>query len=430
MKFVSLFKKEIRELMTLQTIVGVLVSLFVFLLIGQFVGNVGKEMSKQMGSVVVADRDDSNYSQMGIKALENAGFEVTKIPGGSEIEMLSAAETHGHSSVLVIPEGFGEGLGQNKTQQLQVVTRLKSFSIMGGQDSSAGAAAEVLQNDMKTRMLSAAGTNPEFMLSPVTASEITVVNGKSDNVNAALLQSFSMQQTIFIPIIVFILITFASQLNASAIANEKGDKTLETLLSAPVSRLSVLGAKMCASGLLSLLMAAVYMIGFSTYMGGVMGGAGGDAVGSHAAAQSLQALGLQLSPLQYLAVGIQLFLTIMIALAASMILGALAKDVKSAASLMMPLMFLAMIPYFVTMFTDVDALPAVGRVLLYLIPFTHTFTATSNLLFGNYAVFYGGMVYQAVLLAVVLMLAVRIFSTDKIFTMTLGGHKSRRTKKA
>ena len=115
MKFVSLFKKEIRELMTLQTIVGVLVSLFVFLLIGQFVGNVGKEMSKQMGSVVVADRDDSNYSQMGIKALENAGFEVTKIPGGSEIEMLSAAETHGHSSVLVIPEGFGEGLGQNKT---------------------------------------------------------------------------------------------------------------------------------------------------------------------------------------------------------------------------------------------------------------------------------------------------------------------------
>ena len=120
----------------------------------------------------------------------------------------------------------------------------------------------------------------------------------------------------------------------------------------------------------------------------------------------------------------------MIALAASMILGALAKDVKSAASLMMPLMFLAMIPYFVTMFTDVSALPAVGKILLYLIPFTHTFTATSSLLFGNYAVFYGGMIYQLVLLIVVMMLAVHIFSTDKIFTMTLGGQKKRRGKKA
>ena len=78
------------------------------------------------------------------------------------------------------------------------------------------------------------GADPAFIQEPVAVSDITVVNDKSDQVNATALQSFSMQQTIFIPIIVFILITFASQLNASAIANEKGDKTLETLLSAPV----------------------------------------------------------------------------------------------------------------------------------------------------------------------------------------------------
>ena len=59
------------------------------------------------------------------------------------------------------------------------------------------------------------------------------------------------------------------------------------------------------------------------------------------------------------------------------------------------------------------------QVLLYLIPFTHTYTASANLLFGNIGVFYLGLAYQAVLLAATLFLAVRIFSSDRIFTMTL-----------
>lgn len=301
--------------------------------------------------------------------------------------------------------------------------------MLSGNDSSAASAAEVIKQGLAAKAAQDAGAdNMDFLKEPIVATDVTVANGSSEEVNGSMLQSFAMQQTIFIPLIVFILITFATQLNASAIANEKGDKTLETLLSTPVSRISVLASKMCASGVLSLLMAAVYMIGFSSLMGGVMGGASGGET-TQPVTQSLQNLGLQLGPVQFALIGVQLFLTIMIALAASMILGALAKDLKAANGLMMPLMFMAMIPYFVTIFTDVSSMPAVGQALMYLIPFTHTFTASANLLFGNMTTFLLGMGYQIVVLIVVMAFAVHVFSTDKIFTLTLGGTKARRSKK-
>ena len=69
---------------------------------------------------------------------------------------------------------------------------------------------------------------------------------------------------------------FASQMIISAISTEKIDKTLETLLSAPVSRIAVLSSKMLAATIISALYAAIYMLGFSNMMSGM----GGDMMSS------------------------------------------------------------------------------------------------------------------------------------------------------
>ena len=82
------------------------------------------------------------------------------------------------------------------------------------------------------------------------------------------------------------------------------------------------------------------------------------------------------------------------------------------------------------MMVDISSLPTVVQIILYLIPFTHTFIASSNLMFGNTFLFYGGMLYQVVILAVVMLVAVRIFSTDRIFTMTLDFSKRKKSKSA
>lgn len=434
MKFFKLFKKEIKELITLQSVISLIVGVGALMLLGQAMSGIGEDMESKMGTVVIADLDNSQLSQQSIEVIEKSGTKVHKIDYTTPEDAIKKAnELDKHTSVAVIPKGFEAGIKSGTPQKIEIVSSLTSFSIMSNSDQSGATAAQIISDYVATNLLEGEIQNADvsFFKAPVLTEDVTVVKNKSDVVNSNMLMSFAMQQSIFIPIIVFILITFATQLNSAAIANEKTDKTLETLLSAPVSRLSVLGSKMCASGVFSLLMAGVYMLGFSSYMGGMMGGMGasgdvsmeGSGIGS-----ALTSLGLKLGPTQYLLIGVQLFLTILIALAISMILGALAKDIKAAQGLMMPLMFFTMIPYFVTMFLDINSLPIVAKVLINLIPFTHTFTASSNLLFGNMSMFYIGMIYQVIVLLVVSFIAVRVFSTDKIFTMTLEFNKKKKVK--
>ena len=161
---------------------------------------------------------------------------------------------------------------------------------------------------------------------------------------------------------------FTSQMIISAISTEKIDKTLETLLSAPVSRLSVLCSKMLAAGIVAIINAGVYMVGFYGYMGSMLSGAieNTEIVGSAMTVDDImKELGLKLGVSGYFMVGLQMFMTIMICLAAAMILGALVNDSKSAQTMLMPIMVLAMIPYIVSIVYDINFLSPVLRTIIY-----------------------------------------------------------------
>lgn len=240
-----------------------------------------------------------------------------------------------------------------------------------------------------------------------------------------------------IPIIVFVLVMYTSQMIIGAISTEKIDKTLETLLSAPVSRSSVLGAKMLAAAIVALINAVAFMIGYYVFIGGAMTSAmSGEEIGAVVSDtlsydKAMNQLGLHLGIVDYLLVGVQTFLTIMISLSVSIILGAMANDAKSAQSLIMPVMMCAMIPYMISMVSDINTLPTVIKTIVYAIPFTHTFTAMNNLMFGNDRIFVFGIIYQAVVFVICMFFAIRIFNSDKIFTSSLNlGQKSRLKKKS
>ena len=234
-----------------------------------------------------------------------------------------------------------------------------------------------------------------------------------------------------LPIIVFVLILLTSQMLISAIANEKIDKTLETLLSAPVSRGAVISAKMLAAAIIALINAAVYMLGFSKFVGGATESVTSEITSSIAgqylsADEAITQLGLRLSVGDYFLVGLQLFFTILICLSISIILGALVNDTKSSQTVLMPIMILALVPYMISMLKDVNTLPTAAKIIVYAIPFTHTFSAMSNIMFGNTAIFFGGLAYQAAVFAVCMFFALKLFKSDKIFTISLNlGSKSR-----
>jgi ABC-2 type transport system permease protein len=273
----------------------------------------------------------------------------------------------------------------------------------------------------------------EFLDSPVTLDEVSVVGENSAEVSASTINSMIMSQGAFVPMIIFVIIVFASQMIVTAISTEKIDKTLETLLSTPISRVSILTAKMLSAGLVSLISAVVYMIGFSISMGSLMTTSTeliSDTVSSTISTQfAMLQLGLVLSPLDYILIGLDIFLSIMIALSLSMMLGVMVNDIKSTQLVMMPVIFMAIIPYLISYFVDVKTISPVLKIILYLIPFTHTFNATSNLMFGQDSMVWLGIVYQVVVLVVCMFFALRLFQSDKILTATLNFSKKKKIGK-
>jgi ABC-2 type transport system permease protein len=75
-----------------------------------------------------------------------------------------------------------------------------------------------------------------------------------------------------------------------------------------------------------------------------------------------------------------------------------------------------MISTFVVMFKDFDTIPAVLRVLVFAIPFSHPMMAMRALMLDNYWLVIGGIAYTAVFTVIMIWIAVRIFNSDRLLT--------------
>lgn len=432
MKFISLLKKELKELMTFQMVFALLISLGAFYLIGNIMGGVVEDLTEEITTVTICNQDETPYTNLILTAMEESGNKINLVTLESD-DYVKELKRLKIKDLIIIPKGFSDTIKEGKeVADVKHITTLDTLA-MSGSFSSEGSemGLAIIEAAVKTIRLSDDYKIPvdELILieHPIKVTNTTIVADKSAEISSSEVSGFASAQGVFIPIIIFILLMYASQMIIAAISTEKIDKTLETLLSAPVSRLAVLGAKMLAAGVVAAINAIVYMIGFSNLMNGITGE---NATGSADMTSTITELGLKLQGFDYIMLGVQMFLTILIALSISLILGALAKDVKSAQTLIMPIMFMAMVPYMLTMFVKLSELSPIIRTAVYAIPFTHTFIAIENILFGNTDLFWGGVIYQLIFLIVCMFFAVKLFMSDKIFTISISfGQKGFKLKK-
>ncbi len=443
MKFANLLVKELRELINPQMIIGLVVSVVMLMMMGNFMGSVMDEAVSGEQEAYICDEDKTDFTREiidKVSKMENVTLHETELNGQTYQELINNL---GAESVIIIPEGFTEkAFDDDNTTDIELVNHLKSISISS---TISGTMSENIVSSLKNTACNILleqkyGVNEkdiEKVKNPVTVKSITVVGEKSAEVDSETLVGMATSQGVIVPLVVFIMVIFAAQMIVSAISTEKIDKTLETLLSAPVSRMSVLGAKMLAAAIMAIINAVVYMFGFSSYMGKMMTGTGisPDTLGSaveqtNTISSAMQELGLQMSAGDYVLLGMQMFMTILIALSISLMLGVLVNDPKAAQTVITPVMLMAMIPYLVSMFSDVSELPILLKIFMWIIPFTHTFNATKNILFNNMGEFWAGFAYQFVFFAGCMLLATRLFASDKIFTVSLdfGGKSRKKTK--
>jgi len=401
----NIIKKEFKELFTIGTLIPIIVIAVVFAFVGQSIGNIGETMEEKP-IIGIVDRDDGDFSDIAMAVLMEKGEVI--YDGSDAEEGLEEVREGDGVALLVIPENFSQSIDANQPGEMEIYWIMKGAGVM---DSISSGVVEGLiwavNQGISTKLIQEDNSSdPVLVLAPTTRVETTFFKGKEiEGLSANQLGNVLSSQSIVIPIVIMMLIIMSGSSVISSMGMEKENKTLETLLTMPVRRSHVVIGKMVGSALVGMIMAAIYMIGFSRYMSSFQ-----------ISDINLADFGLALGMQDYLLVGVSLFTALLAGLSLCIVLGTFAKDYRSAQTLIFPITALAMISVFITMFKDFDTIPAVLRILVFAIPFSHPMMAMRALVMDNYSLVIGGIAYTAVFTVIMVAVAVRIFNSDRLLT--------------
>lgn len=407
----NIVRKEFRELLTKSTIIPVILMALMFGYLGSMMGGIEEDVTAPP-VIGLVDMDDGLMSDIAFDTLNESAvivYEGTDLNAG-----LEAVDGAGGAALIYLPSNFTSDILAGARGHVEVYWLMKGAGML---DSISSTAVELLLNSVSYSISAylvdeSSDTAPAVVLSPLERSETTIFHDmEMTGVSPDLLVSILSSQSFAVPFIIMMIIIMAGGMVISSMGMEKENKTLETLLTLPVSRSSIVSGKLLASALVGLVMAGIYMIGFNYYMTSL----------EMSAEVDLAQYGLDLGPADYILVGASVFVSLVAALSMCMVLGTYAKNYKSAQTLTMPISLLAIIPMFLTMFKDFSTLPTVLQVLLFAIPFSHPMMAMKELMFGNYAMVIGGIAYVAAFAAVMVAISVWIFNTDRLLTGSVKG---------
>jgi ABC-2 type transport system permease protein len=428
-KFLNILQKELRELITLRMVLPFIATMLVLSFVGRMVKGEMKRTQVTTIEVGMADLDQTQASAAITHTLVGKNFAVIPLRSQSPDSLIREAELLGIKVVLVIPRGFERGLTEKKGAELQIYSIVKSLSFTETfKKSSIKGLVQVMNDKISSDYIRELGDSldPDKIKNPVATREFIVLKGMIAAGNPETLLGIIMGLNVMIPVILMMLVIFAGQMVASSIGQEKENKTLETILTVPVSRVSIVAGKMLAAAILAFLFAGIYMIGFGDYMSSFTISAPGAPSMTQIVGAS-KSLSLSFSATSYLLLGLNIFFTIVCALSLATFLALFAEDTKGAQAMLTPLMVSVLIPYFFTLFLDPQTVSLPLKIFIYLLPFSHTFFAFKFLLFGNIPPVILGIVYLGLLSAVFILAAARIFSSDRVLTMKMSfGRKRKR----
>ncbi|MBR0483849.1 MAG: ABC transporter permease, partial [Oscillospiraceae bacterium] len=326
---IHVLKKELSELLNKQMLLGLLVSFILIVMLGFVMTSTVSGTLESSGEVHIIDLDDTDFTAQIIQTLEEKNYTVKLSHDAvSSYETVLAQENW--NDAVVLPEGMTDTLlNQHEAIQLDSITVLKTTSTMSIAFAESTSTDYVIS--AINTLLSEIYLTDElaFLEKPVMTTPYTVANGKSVQANSASLVGSLAMFDQLMPLVLFLLIVLTSQTIITAVAAEKTDKTLETLLASPVPRPVIIGAKMLAALITALIYAAVYGAGFLvSLLANVDRTAENVDIAETFTSlintqDAIKELGLQISFFGWAGVILQLLLTIGIALTASMILGGL-----------------------------------------------------------------------------------------------------------
>jgi len=409
--FLNLLKKELKEILTISSIVLIAAMSLMYALIGQSIGNIEEEITKKP-SIGIVNLDSGRFGLLVTDILKQIS---TVLYTGTNIDEAIKTVAESGTALLTIPEDFTEKISSGVQTDIEVYWMLKGLGIMDSVSSG------VIQNLIyymrneisKTLMKENGFEHTDFVLNPVIRNDVTFLKGKElGNVSPNQLLDTIFPQSMMTSVIIMMLIMTAGGSVISSMGLEKENKTLETLLTMPVRRSEIVFSKILAAAIAGLIMASIYMVGFSFYMGSFSMSSGGAVIET-----------IKLTVNDYFLVGILIFTSLLCGISISMLLGIFSKDYKSAQTMNFPLIALAVFSMLVTLFKDFSTLPLALKIVTFAIPFTHPMLAIRNLMVQDHGIILWSILYTSSFAIVMIAVVSWFFNSDRLI---IGRVKTRR----
>jgi ABC-2 type transport system permease protein len=412
--------KEIKELIRdPKIIIGViLLPLVIFPVMGSAISISQKSVQRTIasGSFAIYTDDNGPVTEALLEYLYTNNI-VVPIEAPNLNTALQYFQNTDSNSMIYIPKGYNFNITNGQKSIIKIYANLRKLNM--AETESTNKLSGLVNNYnrelsliMLDNLIQTFGINssPEAVRNRIGIEYASILKGNLLKIHPSSIYSLILSQSIMLPIMVMMMVMFAIQMAATSIALEKEQKTLETLMTLPVSRMIILTGKLSGSVIIAIAGSVSYLIGFGSYINSAF------SFIPEVTNMNLNDLNLGLTPIGFLLVGIVIFVTLISSLSMALSVAVFADDVRSAQSFTSILITPILIPAIIFMFSDIEMLPPILQWVLLIIPYTHSIIATKAAFLGNYFLVMRSIIFISIWTTLLLYLATKVFSTERIIT--------------
>lgn len=389
---------------------GVLMTIMIFPLLGAMFTESFKGISaKPIISIIDKDLTDTSH------------FYVQVLSKYAEITQ----DDKTASAIVVIEKGFDEKLRKEGVLYLKVYYVFNTTGIAStAKETVISGVLKKAADDMFLELF--------HIKQEIKLDEYTIYKNKLLNISPSTFMGILMGPANVLTWAVFMVTIMVLQTSVISIASEKEYKTLEILLTQPISSFTVLSGKLIASIIIALVEGIATFIGFSIYFSSIISiEQYVPETPTTTPSYSVDIFGeLRKAGLFPTSFSIILYLGVIIAslifiLSLGVVIGTLSSDTKSAGSITGILIPIFIIPAIFLMLSDIEALPLTFKIILLLIPYSHTVLAGRYMIMNNYGMLTLALIYNLVAGIALMYIASRIYSSETLLTFKLEFKKRR-----
>lgn len=425
MGLAALIQKEIKELLRERTIlVGVILLPLLLLPLMGFTIAASMTSTVERLSVIdilYIDLDGGGEVRRLAEVLEGNGLRLIRL-GAFEVEDLSTLlSEYKVRTAIVVPADFTKKIESHQQAVVKIYTSIEtptpeSLQYVSRIENTLQSVGRKLGEELASSL----GIDMEYYNSPYMTVNTLYFKGQVIQAGVETLTQLYLMINFTLPIVILMVAATAGSVAATSVGLEKEAKTLEMLLTLPMSRVKILLAKLSGSTIIALLSTLSFMIGFTFYLSGLTQG---QAMTSISQDNILQIIGL--APYAIILLGLTMGLALFITLSLGILAGVLAGDVRGGQQLAGLLQFpLFLIPFLTLQFTDLQNLPPAIASALLANPITHIFLAVRAIIDADYAALTTHLTVTALFMMALLSLAAWLFSGERLVTMRVRMRRS------